>query len=446
MNPLVIDFETRSPLDLRKVGIYKYVDDPRTTILCFHISCGDNSGTFFDPTWGNLPGWAQWALDDDAVDIHAHNATVERLLIQRICHKRHGWPLVDTGRFRCSATRAARLALPRALEKVGAALGLETQKDKEGTRIMRRLSRPIKTGPDGFVYDNDPEKLKRLGDYCQRDVETEIALEASIFLMPPEEEALYQLTERVNDRGIRVDVPLVQRLLWRANECMVDLNAKMAEITNGAVKALTEVEKLKTWIYDETGVRLPKLRKEDMRDIFDDATITHSFPKHVEEAIKIRQEGAKSSVSKLVAILNRVSSDGRLHGAFVHHGASTGRWTSMGVQLQNLRRDTLKDFDKDIEKIDTFTLDQISRTLRACFIPSEGHLFVDADYNAIEARGIAWLASAEKLLDIYHRKGDPYCEMATVIYGKKINKDDHPAERFVGKQSRSWCWVWPWPT
>jgi DNA polymerase len=434
MNPLVIDFETRSPLDLRKVGIYKYVDDPRTTILCFHISCGDNSGTFFDPTWGNLPGWAQWALDDDAVDIHAHNATVERLLIQRICHKRHGWPLVDTGRFRCSATRAARLALPRALEKVGAALGLETQKDKEGTRIMRRLSRPIKTGPDGFVYDNDPEKLKRLGDYCQRDVETEIALEASIFLMPPEEEALYQLTERVNDRGIRVDVPLVQRLLWRANECMVDLNARMAEITNGAVKALTEVEKLKTWIYDETGVRLPKLRKEDMRDIFDDATITHSFPKHVEEAIKIRQEGAKSSVSKLVAILNRVSSDGRLHGAFVHHGASTGRWTSMGVQLQNLRRDTLKDFDKDIEKIDTFTLDQISRTLRACFIPSEGHLFVDADYNAIEARGIAWLAGAEKLLDIYHRKGDPYCEMATVIYGKKINKDDHPAERFVGKQ------------
>jgi hypothetical protein len=162
MNPLVIDFETRSPLDLRKVGIYKYVDDTRTTILCFHISCGDNSGTFFDPTWGNLPGWAQWALDDDAVDIHAHNATVERLLIQRICHKRHGWPLVDTGRFRCSATRAARLALPRALEKVGAALGLETQKDKEGTRIMRRLSRPIKTGPDGFVYDNDPEKLSAL--------------------------------------------------------------------------------------------------------------------------------------------------------------------------------------------------------------------------------------------------------------------------------------------
>jgi DNA polymerase len=436
IEPILIDFETRSPLDLKKVGIYRYIEDPRTHILCFAASYNGFRNVFYDPK--EIPDWLFYALADDSVPVHAHNATVERLIIQRICTPEHGWPRVKTRRFRCSAARARRLALPGSLDKLGDALGLHTKKDKDGTLVMRRLSRPIKQDPvQGFIYDNDPEKLLRLGAYCMRDVETEEAAEAATFPMPESEERYYQLTERINDRGVAVDVKLVRRLIWRANEATHELNARLREITRGAVTALTQVAQLKKWVEDETGVTLQTLRKEDMDGLLQEAG-PYGFSDHVTEALKIRQEGAKSSVAKLLAILDRVSSDGRVHGAFVFNGASTGRYTSMGVQLQNLIRDVLKDFDKRIAELDEFTLSEISRCIRACFIPADGCVFIDADYNAIEARGVGWLAGAKKLVRIYETGGDPYCEMGTVIYRFPVTKANEK-ERFVGKQTILGC-------
>lgn len=437
MPTLTIDFETRSILDIRKVGIYRYTEHPSTRVLCFAVEHNGNFGVFYNAHMFNLPEWFLNALLDPDVEIHAHNATVERLIMERICVKHHGWPKVSKRRFRCSASRAARLALPRALDKVGAALGLNTVKDKEGTLVMRRLSRPIKFTDNGPVYDDSPEKLERLGKYCAWDVKAEMAVDEATFPMPESEEQYYQLTEDINDRGVMVDVPLVKRLLWRANECIGELNEEMHQITNGKVGALTEVERLKTWVFQETGVVLETLRKEDMEGLLDEAS-THNFPTHVKRAIKIRSEGAKSSVAKLVAILNRVSKDGILRGAFVFNGASTGRYTSMGVQLQNLKRDTLPDFENTIRKIDRFSLEEISQCLRQVFIARPGHVFVDCDYNAVEARGVAWLFGATKLLDIYKKGGDPYCEMASIIYGFMVTKEN-VWERFVGKQTILGC-------
>ena len=440
-DPLLIDFETRSPLDLKEVGIYRYVEDPRTDVLCFAVKQGHRKDYFLGNQLhaADLPWWVLDALEDDDVPLHAHNATVERLIVRRIMGPRYGWPRVAHGRWRCSAARARRLALPGALDKLGPALGLsdELTKDKEGKNLIRRLSKPIKRTAQGFEYDNTPEKLDRFGQYCLQDVVAEEAAEANTFDMPAQEQAYYELTERINDRGVRVDVPLIRRLVWRANEAVEELNEELREITRGEVQALTQVPKLKAWVHRETGVELLTLRKEDMDGLVKEGT-DRALPGYVIAALKIRQEGAKSSVSKLLAILNRVSADGRVHGAFVYHGASTGRYTSMGVQLQNLVRDTLKDYDKEILDLVSFTLVQISKAIRGVFIPAEGHVFVDADYSAIEARGVAWLFDCHKLIKIFANDGDPYVEIACVIFDRKVTKKDED-QRWVGKQTILGC-------
>lgn len=441
-DPLIIDFETRSPLDIRDVGIYRYVEDPRTDVLCFAAKQGDKQGVFY-----KMPGeddfdislWVWSALKNDDVLIHAHNATVERLIIREIMGPRYGWPVPKGRRWRCSAARARRLALPGSLDKLGAALGLEEAltKDKEGKNLIRRLSKPIKRTPEGFVYDNDPAKLERFGEYCLQDVIAEHAAECATLDMPPQEIAYYHLTEIINDRGVGVDVSLIRRLVWRANEAVEELNSRLREITRGEVQALTQVAQLKAWVQRETGVELLTLRKEDMDGLVKEGTDRH-LPGYVIDALKIRQEGAKSSVSKLLAILNRVSRDGRVHGAFVYHGASTGRYTSMGVQLQNLVRDVLKDYDKEILELEEFTLTQISKAIRGVFVPRPGHVFVDADYSAVEARGVAWLFDCKKLVNIFATGGDPYVEIACVIYNRQITKEDAD-ERWTGKQTILGC-------
>lgn len=437
-DPLLIDFETRSPLDIREVGIYRYVEDPRTSVLCYAAKQGDKQA-FFMAAEGPQPWWLMEALADDDVPLHAHNSTVERLIIREIMGPRYGWPVPRGTRWRCSAARARRLALPGALDKLGVALGLsdELTKDKEGKNLIRRLSRPIKATPDGFVYDDDPAKLQRFGEYCLQDVIAEDAAEFNTLPMPPQEVAYYHMTEVINDRGVGVDVPLIRRLIWRANEAVEELNDRLREITRGEVQALTQVAQLKAWVQRETGVELLTLRKEDMDGLVKEGEDQH-LPGYVIDALKIRQEGAKASVSKLLAILNRVSRDGRVHGAFVYHGASTGRYTSMGVQLQNLVRDVLKDYDKEILELEKFTLTQISKSIRGCFIPRKGHVFVDADYSAVEARGVAWLFDCKKLVQIFANDGDPYVEIACVIFNKKVVKTDE-AERWVGKQTILGC-------
>jgi DNA polymerase len=436
MLPLTCDFELRSPLDIRDCGVYRYVEDPRTTVLWFAAKQGDRQG-YWRPE--DVPQWVLDALADDRVELRAHNATVERLVIREIMGPRYGWPVPKGRRWHCSAARARRLALPGALDKLGTALGLESEltKDKNGKNLIRRLSKPIKRTETGFVYDDDPAKMEAFGQYCLQDVIAECAADEATLPMPPKEEDYYRLTERINDLGVRVDVPLIRRLVWRANEAVEELNGRLREITRGEVQALTQVAQLKAWVHRETGIELLTLRKEDMDGLVKEGD-DKSLPGYVIEALKIRQEGAKSSVSKLLSILNRVSRDGRVHGAFVYHGASTGRYTSMGVQLQNLVRDVLKDFDTDIKKLENFTLTQISRTIRGCFIPRVGYVFVDADYSAVEARGVAWLFDCKKLVRIFANDGDPYVEIACVIFERKVTKADEN-ERWTGKQTILGC-------
>jgi DNA polymerase len=427
---LTLDFETRSTVSIKDVGAYRYFEHPTTRPMCVAASYGPHLGVFTD--FENMPEWFLDALADENVPIHAHNSTVERLCIREICGPKFGWPVPKGKRWRCSAARARRLALPGKLEKLGPALGLpdDELKDKEGHKVMLRLTKPLpkrSNSPPGFQWDDDPAKHARMHQYCLRDVTGEEAAEARMLPMTPEELDYYHFTERLNDRGVRIDVRLIRRLVHRAP----------GALANFAVQKVTNVAQLKQWVYDETGVELKTLRKEDMDGLVGEANAL-GLPKRIIRVLKLRQDGAKSSISKLLRALDRVSRDGRLRGEFVYHGASTGRYTSMGVQLQNLIRDCLKDFDKEIQDLDNFTLEKITLAIRGCFIPAEGHVFVDADYNAIEARGVAWLAGCEKLVRIFRENGDPYCEMGSVIYKRTITAADE-WERFVGKQTILGC-------
>lgn len=443
---ITLDFETRSILDVKAVGPYRYFEHPSTRPLCVAAKMGDRRGIFYD--MANMPDWVLDALADPDVEVHAHNATFERLCIKMVCGPRYGWPVPKGKRYRCSAARARRLALPGKLEKLGPALNIADHflKDTEGHKIMLRLTKPRpnrkatkRNAPEtGIHWDDDPAKLERVGEYCLQDVEAEVMAESRMLPMTEEDIGDYQFTEKLNDRGVRIDVKLIRRLVWRTVEATAELDAKMQEATDGKVRAVTNVAALKKWVEDETGVVLETMRKEDMADLVGEAN-ARGLPKYVVRALALRQEGGKSSNSKLLKALDRVSRDGRLRGEFVYHGASTGRYTSMGVQLQNLIRDCLKDFDKDIRDLDNFTLTQITLAIRGCFIPNDGCVFVDADYSAIEARGVAWLAGCETLLDHFRNGRDTYCEMGTVIYRRPITEADDPWERFVGKQTILGC-------
>lgn len=438
---LTLDFETRSQLDVSKVGPYRYFEHPSTRPLMMAAGYAAGLAIFFDLRWEILPNWFRDLFADDDVELHAHNTSFERLCIREIMAKQYGWPVPKGRRWRCTAATARRLALPGKLEKLGPALDIPDHllKDKEGHKVMLRLTKPRapRKSETGILWDDDPVKLARVGEYCKRDVVAEETAEARMLPMEPSDCAEYHFTERLNDRGVCLDIKLVRRLIWRAVEASEELDRQMAAITNGAVRRVTNVQALKTWVETETGIILETLRKEDMDGLVGEAN-ARGLPKYVVRALKLRQEGAKSSVSKLLKALDRVSRDGRLRGEFVYHGASTGRYTSMGVQLQNLVRDCLENFDKEIKDLDSFTLHQITLAIRGCFIPAPGHVFIDADYNAIEARGVAWLAGCAKLVRIFREDGDPYCEMGTVIYGFTVTKDN-VWERFVGKQTILGC-------
>lgn len=438
---LTIDFETRSVLDVQVVGPYRYFEHPSTRPLCVSVRYGDRAGLFYD--LHDMPGWFLDALADDDVELHAHNASFERLCIKMLMGPKYGWPVPRGRRWRCSAAQARRLAYPAKLEKLGPVLNLADHflKDKEGHKIMLRITKPrrARKGEEpGIYWDDDPDKLERVGKYCAQDTTAEVECERRMLPLGEDDLEDYFFTERLNDRGVKIDVKLIKRLVWRAAEAAKELDREMEEITQGAVRKVTNVAALKQWVYDETGVVLETLRKEDMDGLVGEAN-ARNLPKYVVRALKLRQEGGKSSASKLLKALDRVSRDGRLRGEFVYHGASTGRYTSMGVQLQNLIRDCLKDFDKEIQDLDNFTLTQITLAIRGCFIPEKGHVFVDADYNAIEARGVAWLAGCKTLVDLFKNGVDTYCAMAEVIYGHKVTEETHPWERFVGKQTILGC-------
>lgn len=444
------DFETRSDVDIRTNGAYVYFESPNARVLLGSFKHGDNRfrWRFGEP----CPAPLRAHIEAGGM-IAAHNAAFEALCF-RWLHDNCGWPLPRPEQFRCTAATAAAMQLPRSLGDLGDALGLSVKKDKEGMRLIRKFSIPQKGG--AFVEpEDDPEDFERFHAYCDVDVETEAEADRRMVPLSDYEQAVYVLSEKINNRGVRIDVTSARAALQIADRAKVQLDAMMAEATAGAVRRCSEVAKLTAWI-EAQGVAVESLGKADIDDLleFDD------LPSQVRHALEIRQEAAKTSVSKIKAMLDRASRDGRVRGTFMYHGAGTGRWTNMGVNFANMPRprksyEGLRQ-DQVFEAIRTGDPDYlrfaygpdigrplhlISDAVRGFIMAAPGHDLMQADYSGIEGAVVAWLAEERWKLDEMFAiiedpsKPDLYRQTAAGILGLPLEEvtKKHWARQAVGK-------------
>lgn len=459
-----IDFETRSVFDLLQHGAYRYFASPNADVLMASYSL-DGGKTV--KRWRRempCPDDLRAHIETGGV-ISAHNAAFERLAFWMVLAPRYNWPKPRLEQFVCTAVAAAAQQLPRALDKLGPALNLPVQKDKEGKRLIRKFSRPRKPrkgeDPTGLYWnepEDHPEDFDAFHSYCDDDVRTECAARHRLVPQSAEETELYHISERVNDRGLRIDRKSALAAIRLAEKAKKLINREMRLVTGGYVGAGSNVGKLKEWIAMQ-GVALDALGKSEIEELLDQADL----PANVRAAVALRQEFAKTSVAKLKSFMKRVSADGRIRGAFLFHAAGTGRFSSVGAQLHNLPRPR-KAFGK--AKLDMRTLfecfrledpeylklmygEELGRTLhlisdaiRGFILAGPGNDLLVADYSGIEGAVAAWfcgedwklkvmfdIIADDTLPDLYRRAAAGIFNTTTDV----ITKDD--GRRQVGKVS-----------
>lgn len=438
-----IDFETRSAVDLRKTGVYKYAADPSTDIWCMAYKAPWSDDVL---VW--QPG--------DEVDAHledwiraggllsAWNANFERTIWNNIMVGRYQWPSTRINQWRCTMAQASAMGLPRSLGQAAAVLGVEEQKDKTGAALMLRMARPRKVNADGsFTWWDTKDKLDTLVAYCRQDVRTELSVAEVLNAMPDSERRLYQLDQRINDRGVALDVDLVHRVKALAGNASIEIDAEIQRLTKGQVKAATNGMDLVAWL-NSHGIATKSVDKQTV------ARLLTSDKLHpvIREVLTLRQNGAKSSTAKYDAMLHAVNGDGRMRGLLVYHGAATGRWSGKLVQPQNFPRPQKKQDEldeiiaklkagEDVSEHGAGTV-LASDLLRSMLVAEDGHRLMFADYSAIEARVLAWVAGQNDLVETFRKGGDVYKEMASAIYNVDVeNVTD--GQRQVGKMAILGC-------
>jgi DNA polymerase bacteriophage-type len=324
------DIESRSTVPLDVAGAWRYAADPTTEIFCVAYAIDDGDPQIWVPG-DPLP---QELLAAD--EIVAHNFAFERAMTTRILTTRHGWPAIPLAKQRCSMTLALACALPAALDKAAKALGLPWQKDSEGYRLMRCMSRPRRPhkneDPNEIHWVDDQEKRKRLQLYCMRDIKTERALYRRLPPLLPSEQELWQLDAVINQRGFFVDTALTiaARDIARAEQAA--LNIEVAQITDGEIVSLNQVEKIKDFIRRH-GHAIESLTRRSAAQV-----LRHNPSDTVRQLLELRHAGARASTRKFDALLASVDTDSRLRGTLKFHASSTGRWAGNRFQPQNLKK------------------------------------------------------------------------------------------------------------
>lgn len=285
------------------------------------------------------------------------------------------------------------------------------------------------------------DRLNRLYQYCITDVEAERAADDLLFPLPPTEEQVYFFDQRINDRGIAIDVDTVKKAMELIDRSVIEINKEAEKLTDGAVTAVSQRDRLVSWL-ETQGVVLPALDKSAINDALADISI----PLNVREVLRLRQLGSKTSVKKLQAMMNMVDDDNRIRGHLLYHGASTGRFSGKGVQLHNLPRPTLKKPEQVIPYIQRLAYGEIelgfgpiqniiSDCIRSLIIAGPGKTFYAADFAAIEARVLAWISGQDDLVAQFATGDDIYLAFASEIYKRVLNRKEHDFERQVGKAS-----------
>lgn len=444
MNRMFIDLETRSDADITKTGVYRYADSPCFDILLFAVSIDDAPVQVYDLAQNDIiPDNILHALADHNVMKHSFNASFERVCIS-VWLKRnypelfHGYgnpqdsvsDYLDPESWRCSMVASAYLGLPLTLAGVGAVLKLEQQKMTEGKALIRYFCVPYDTihGVPKFRSPADaPDKWQIFKAYNKRDVETEMEIEAKIskFPVPQSVWEEYILDQKINDRGIQVDMPFVQNAIQIGDTVKKALTEKLSDITG--LENPNSVQQMKNWL-SERGLEMQSLGKKEVQEQLLTA------PAHIREVLQLRQQTSKSSVKKYTAMQNAVCHDRRARGMFQFYGANrTGREAGRIIQLQNLPQNHLPDLEEarnlvlsgDIDALDMLyedIPDTLSQLIRTAFIPKKGYQFIVADFSAIEARVIAWLAGETWRMESFARGEDIYCASASRIFGVPVVK------------------------
>lgn len=428
MEKISIDIETFSSVDLGKCGVYKYVESEDFEILLFAYSIDDGEVQVIDLASGEIiPKEILSALSDESIEKWAFNANFERVCLSRFLGKRlrpKGWY--------CTMIWSAYLGLPLSLGKVGEVLKIDKQKMNEGKTLIRYFSIPCKpTKTNGMRARNlahhDLEKWSTFKEYNQRDVETEMAIKKklSAFPIPQSEWENYWVDQNINDRGILIDEALVESAI-KFDEILREENMDRAIELTGLENPNSPLQ-LKEWL-NEKGLDIDSLAKKDVESALKNAE------GDIKEVLELRQELSKSSVRKYDAMKNVKGKDNKARGLIQFYGANrTGRYSGRLIQVQNLRRNNLKDLDLArslVKKRDYETMeilyespsDILSQLIRTAFIAKEGTRFIISDFSAIEARVLAWLAGEQWVLDAFENGEDIYCRTASRMFGVPVEK------------------------
>lgn len=489
---ITIDFETRSacPIDM---GAWLYSLHPSTEPMVLSYKIGDAPVRRWHPGYAHL-GIEESPYPQDLMDaieagwlVEAHNSFFEFCIWTNVMMPFFGWVAIKREQWRCSAAKASYYGLPRALENAVKALQLPVEKDMEGNKLMKKISKPRQPrepsklekramydrweagDPDWYVVDGcrgftqdgkkpkDPSEVllwheskadfERNWLYCDRDVEAEHLFSEALPDLPETELRIWQMDQDMNRRGIRCDLYMVNQAIRMRDREVASMNAELADIMGipedkredfSATKRAT----IKEWVNTQ-GVALPDTRAATL----DKFAAKTGLPKHVHAALKIVREVNRTSTAKYDAMLKRADPrDWRLRDLMMYHGAGTGRWAGKGVQPHNFPRGSIKDMEAacklivegDVDAISILygeVMEHLSSALRGAMTASVGRDLIVADYAAIEARVVFWLARDEVALSVFERGEDIYCDMATGIYGRPINKKKDPNERQFGKQA-----------
>jgi DNA polymerase bacteriophage-type len=437
------DYETRSVLLLNKVGAHRYAADPRTEILCAAYAIDAEPPKLWTPG-DAVPAEFVEAAGNPSWVVAAHNDSFETQIERHILTPRFNWPTVPLERHVCTMVAALALALPAKLEKLARALDLVHQKDAAGHRLMLQMTKPRKArkdeDPDGGPYwFDDQERLLRLYEYCVRDVEVERELHARLPSLSAEEQALYLLSERINERGFCVDRDLAAAVRKIASAAVPEIDAELAEVTGGAVTKINQIQKLQIWLQQQ-GCVAKSLDKKSIEELLET-----ELPPKVQRVLELRQDGGQAAVKKINALLQRAGNDGRVRGAFQFHKASTGRWAGEGFQPQNLKRPEIDDVEAALAAVQTGDYDHVRslypRALsvlgdlsRSLIVAPAGCILLGGDLGAIESRVLAWVAGETWKLEAYRRYDatqDPHDEPYAVLACRML----HVAEGSFTRES-----------
>jgi DNA polymerase len=454
---LSLDFETRSHVDLRKAGVYRYAEDASTDIWCmaFMFDGDEEPSIWLPPQYMQRPS-AHLCADTQRIfdhvraggEIRAWNAQFERVIWREILGPRYGFPVPRLEQWHDTAAEAAAMALPRQLKKAAQVLNSSVQIADDKHSLILQLSKPrTPTKKNPAVWWDTPEKLEQLYAACKQDVRAEHAIAKRIRRLVPFEREVYLADQRCNDRGVGIDLPLVEAAQTIAAQAMEEANTDIAEMTGGQVTSVTQREKLQVWLTGQ-GVELDNLQKNTLRDLVKDGELDLLH----QQVVELRLQTAKSSTAKLTAMQKCVCADGRARGLHLYHGAATGRDAGKLIQVQNFpkpydpqsglpRIRNIEQFiplvlngEYDLIDIHHPPLLMLAVLLRSMLRAAPGHRFIAEDFAQIEARVLAWIAEQNDLVEAFALGHKIYEPMAADIYdvpASEITKED--PRREVGK-------------